>query len=97
MQSFEKITDVIKKSCEEIEKRVLKKKIDSNNAAEVIKNVVETFFGQLRESGYCVYLDEFLEKEHIRKSKKCIDIAKAKALGPLIPSSCNLAYFKVTS
>ncbi len=89
MQSFEKITDVIKKSCEEIEKRILKKKIDSNNAAEVIKNVVETFFGQLRESGYSVYLDEFLEKEHIRKSKKCIDIAK-ESLDSFKESNANL-------
>ncbi|BBG65405.1 diguanylate cyclase (GGDEF domain) with PAS/PAC sensor [Hydrogenimonas sp.] len=76
MPSTEKITDVVKKSCEEIKESIKGEDIEKNDAAEVIKNVIETFFTQLRKSGYSVYLDEYLEYEHEKKSKKCIDLAK---------------------
>ncbi len=89
MPSLENITDVVKKSCEEIKESVSTKDIETNDAAEVIKNVVETFFGQLRKSGYSVYLDEYLESEHVKKSKKCIDIAR-ESIDSFKESNTNL-------
>ncbi len=89
MPSLEKITDVVKKSCEEIQESVIAKDIEANDAAEVIKDVVETFFSRLRKSGYSIYLDEYLESEHEKKSKKCIDIAK-ESIDSFKESNTNL-------
>ncbi len=89
MPSLENITDVVKKSCEEIKESINTEDTKTNDAAEVIKNVVETFFSQLRKSGYSVYLDEYLEHEHEKKSKKCIDIAK-ESIDSFKESNTNL-------
>ncbi len=87
MPSIENITDVVKKSCEEIQGSISKKA--EADAAEVIKDVVETFFSRLRKSGYSVYLDEYLESEHEKKSKKCIDIAR-ESIDSFKESNANL-------
>ncbi|MCF6201478.1 MAG: diguanylate cyclase [Hydrogenimonas sp.] len=76
MPPLEKINEVVKKSCEEIKDTIKESGSESGDVSEVIKNVVEIFFERLRKSGYSVYLDQFLEIEHEKKSKKCIDIAK---------------------
>ncbi len=89
MPSLENIGDVVKKSCEEIKETISEKRVDPVDAAEVIKSVVETFFKRLRKSGYSTYLDEYLETEHGKKSKKCIDIAK-ESIDSFKKSNINL-------
>ncbi|WP_457592335.1 GGDEF domain-containing protein [Hydrogenimonas sp.] len=95
MPSLEKITDVVQKSCEEIKETVNTKNIETDDAAEVIKNVVETFFSQLRKSGYSVYLDEYLASEQKKKSKKCIDIAR-ESIDSFKESNTNLKHITET-
>ena len=89
MPSLENIGDVVKKSCEEIKETISQKRVEPGDAAEIIKNVVETFFDRLRKSGYSTYLDEYLETEHEKKSKKCIDIAK-ESIDSFKESNTNL-------
>ncbi len=89
MSSPEKITDVVQKSCEEIKESLVAKEAEAVDAAEVIKSVVETFFERLRKSGYSLYLDEYLEQEHEKKSKKCIDLAK-ESIDSFKESNTNL-------
>ncbi len=89
MPSLENIGDVVKKSCEEIKETISEKRVEPGDAAEIIKNVVETFFDRLRKSGYSTYLDEYLEKEHEKKSKKCIDLAK-ESIDSFKESNTNL-------
>ena len=89
MPSPEKITDVVQQSCEEIKESLVTKDTEAVDAAEVIKSVVETFFDRLRKSGYSLYLDEYLEQEHEKKSKKCIDLAK-ESIDSFKESNSNL-------
>ncbi|WP_456450698.1 GGDEF domain-containing protein [Hydrogenimonas sp.] len=76
MPASENITNVIKKSCSEIENTVAEKEKRGAEAAEVIRDVINTFFDELKKSGFSMDLDEFIESKLEKKSKKCLDIAK---------------------
>ncbi len=76
MPPSEKITNVIKKSCEEIEHSVAEKEQNGADASEVIRDVINTFFDELKKSGFSMDLDEFIESKLEKKSKKCLDVAK---------------------
>jgi diguanylate cyclase (GGDEF)-like protein len=76
MPASENITHVIKKSCEEIEHTIAKKEESGADATEVIRDVINTFFDELKKSGFSMDLDEFIESKLEKKSKKCLDIAK---------------------
>jgi len=76
MPSSENITSVIRKSCEEIEQSVAEKEQSGADAAEVIRDVINTFFDELKKSGFSMDLDEFIESKMEKKSKKCLDVAK---------------------
>lgn len=76
MPTNEEINEVIRKSCAEIEKSIEEKKKMGANAPEVIQKVINTFFDELKKSGYSMDLDEFIETKMEKKSKKCLDIAR---------------------
>ena len=76
MSSSEKITSVIKKSCEEIEQTIAEKEQSGANVSEVIREAIDTFFDELKRSGFSMDLDEFIESKLEKKSKKCLDLAK---------------------
>jgi len=76
MPATENITEVIRKSCEEIDKSVAQKREKGADATEMIKEVINTFFDELKKSGFSMDLDEFIETKMAKKSKRCLDIAR---------------------
>ncbi|WP_201353583.1 GGDEF domain-containing protein [Hydrogenimonas urashimensis] len=76
MPSIEKIADVIRKSCEEIDKSFTEEKGREAKESEIIQKVINTFFDELKRSGFSMDLEEFIENRMEKKSKQCLDIAK---------------------
>ncbi|BDY12287.1 GGDEF domain-containing protein [Hydrogenimonas cancrithermarum] len=89
MPSIENITDVVKKSYEEIEKSIAEKKRSGANTTDVVYDIVDIFFRHLKQSGFSMDLDAYLEKEMEKKSKKCIDLAQ-KSIHSFKESNNNL-------
>lgn len=89
MPSRENITQVIKKSCEEIDKSISEKQESGAEATEVIRDVINTFFDELKKSGFSMDLDEFITTKMEKKSKQCLDIAH-KSIDTFKQTNSNL-------
>ena len=76
MPAIDNIAEVIRKSCEEIDRSIAEKKEKGADAAEMIKEVINTFFDELKKSGFSMDLDEFIETKMEKRSKRCLDIAQ---------------------
>ena len=76
MPATDNIAEVIRKSCEEIDRSIAEKKEKGADAAEMIKEVINTFFDELKKSGFSMDLDEFIETKMEKRSKRCLDIAQ---------------------
>ncbi|WP_457596194.1 GGDEF domain-containing protein [Hydrogenimonas sp.] len=76
MATSEKISQVIKESCKEIEESISRKEEEGAEAAEVIDDAIQTFFDELKKSGYSMDVEEFLAKRLEKRSKQCLDIAR---------------------
>lgn len=76
MPAPDNIAEVIRKSCEEIDRSIAEKKEKGADAAEMIKEVINTFFDELKRSGFSMDLDEFIETKMEKRSKRCLDIAQ---------------------
>jgi len=73
MASKKKIEHFIKSYCHEAEQFFKK---ESESSFNIIHNVINLFFNKIKEMGFSMDLDAYIEEEMSKKSKKCFDIAK---------------------
>ncbi len=74
MALTEKLAQTIKKSCEEISHTLQDK--GTGDTSKMVREIIETFFKELSESGFSLDVEEFIATKLEEKSKKCLDVAK---------------------
>ena len=83
----DKLAETIKKSCEEITHSLETR--ESGNSSKTVREIIETFFKELNESGFSLDVDEYIASKLEEKSKKCLDVAK-ESIDSFKQSNTNL-------
>ncbi len=75
MASKKNIERVVESCCKELEHVVDEKKKSGASSIEIVHDMIDLFFNKMKEAGFTMDLDAYLEEEMSKKSKKCFEIA----------------------